>query len=109
MPDDKEDMIEPGSDRVRNDMSQRIVVSPGILANEVGGEALILCPQSQTYHLLDEVATRMWTLLAGSGSIEAVHAQLAAEYDVDPDCLRADLLGFISDLLRHQLIEVRRA
>lgn len=100
-------MIDSGVRPIPIDPAGKVTIPAGVLANMAGGECVILCAKTQSYHLLDEVGTRMWTLLADSPSIDDACGQLAAEYDADPDRLRFDLLALVEELLLHDLIEIR--
>jgi len=89
---------------------QHAVSIPGdVLIREVGGEAVLLNLNSETYFGLDEVGTRMWQALTSASSIQHAYEQLLAEYDVDPDTLRSDLITLITDLVGHGLLELHEA
>jgi hypothetical protein len=88
-------------------MTSKIVMPPETLANEAGGESVMLNLKSHSHYGLDEVGTRMWTLLTRSQSIQVACEQLLKEYDVEEECLRSDLLNLITELVELGLIEVR--
>jgi hypothetical protein len=80
-----------------------------VLVRELGGESLLLNLDSETYFGLDDVGTRMWTLLVASPSIEHALAALCAEYGVEDDILRRDLAALLDELLDHGLLVVADA
>jgi hypothetical protein len=87
----------------------RVAPAPKVLFRELGGEAVILDLKTERYLGLDETGTRMWRLLTESDSIQAAYAALLDEYEVEPDRLRLDLVGFVEELSSHGLIEIVQA
>jgi hypothetical protein len=85
-------------------LSDRVAVPDGVLISHLQEESVILNLESERYFGLDDVGTRFLTVLTNSESIEAAHQQLAAEYDVDPEALRHDLLALVENLLDQGLL-----
>ncbi|HEX4953618.1 MAG TPA: PqqD family protein [Thermoanaerobaculia bacterium] len=77
-----------------------------MLCRDLGGESVLLEPRVGRYFGLDEVGTRIWFLIAEHRRFEEVLGALAAEYEVPPDRLRADVAAFIEALRDHGLVEV---
>ncbi len=77
-----------------------------VLVSEVGGESVFLNLKSERYFGLDEIGTRMWTLLTENQSIQAAYDAMLAEYDVDAARLRTDVDELVQKLLEHGLVEV---
>lgn len=86
--------------------SGRIQKPDGILMRELGGEAVLLNLDTESYFGLDETGTRMWTLLDSSATIQAAYSSLLAEYDVAPEDLGRDLARFLAELAEAGLIRV---
>ncbi len=82
----------------------RVTVPADVLMREIGGEAVILNLDSEQYYGLDEVGTRMWTVLTESESVGAAYEVLLAEYEVEPDELRADLARLVGELVEQGLL-----
>jgi hypothetical protein len=87
----------------------RLVVPADVMMQELEGESVFLNLNSERYFGLDEVGTRMWTVLSHAESIQAAYDTLLAEYDVEPEKLRAALVALIDKLLEHGLVEVASA
>jgi hypothetical protein len=87
----------------------RVAPAPKVLFRELGGEAVILDLKTERYLGLDETGTRMWRLLTELDSIQAAYAALLDEFEVEPDRLRQDLMGFVQELNNHGLIEIVQA
>ena len=71
---------------------------------ELDAEAILLNTATGIYFGLDDVASRIWTLLDQGVTDEQIHAQLLEEYAVDADELRADLGRILGQLEAHGLI-----
>ena len=87
-------------------LEARITVPDDVLFTEVSGQAVILNTRTGKYHGLNEVGTRMWSLLAEDGLIGSAFRALRAEYDVGGDRLQSELLGLVDELVSHGLLQV---
>jgi Coenzyme PQQ synthesis protein D (PqqD) len=87
------------------EMATRLQVPEAVLFREVGGEAVLLHTDTGKYFGLDPVGTRMWQVLAEEGSVEPACQRLLAEFDVEEEHLRRDLLELVEKLEDHQLLE----
>lgn len=86
--------------------SQKVVAPDSVLFRELGGEAVLLNLDNESYYGLDEVGTRMWNLLTTSPSIQDAHAALLDEYDVEPERLAADVRELVGELVEQGLLTV---
>ena len=86
--------------------SSRATTSPDVLLRIIGDEAVILNLKSELYLGLDPIGTRIWTVLQGSPSIQAAHASLLDEFEVEPERLRQDIDRFLDQMLAQGLIEL---
>jgi hypothetical protein len=86
--------------------SDRVSVPDEVLISNLQDESVMLNLNSERYFGLDNVGTRMLSVLGNSDSIEAAYEQLIAEYDVDPHLLRQDLSTLIENLLEQGLITI---
>ena len=87
-------------------LEARVAVSPEVMLQEVGGEAVLLDLKSESYFGLDEVGTRIWRLVEDDGRLKVVHAKLLDEYDVEPARLEEDLKELIGRLAEAGLVNV---
>ena len=90
-------------------LATRVAVSPEVLLQEVGGEAVLLDLKSETYFGLDAVGTRVWRLVEQDGRLGSVHAAMLDEYDVEPLRLQRDLEDLIGRLADAGLVRVEAA
>lgn len=79
-------------------LDQRASRSDDVLAQEVGGETVLLDLASEQYFGLDPVGTRIWELLADAPPLEQVHDTLCAEFDAEPERIHTDLLALVRQL-----------
>ncbi|HJT66861.1 MAG TPA: PqqD family protein [Pyrinomonadaceae bacterium] len=86
--------------------ADRVKVPEGVLISQLQDESVILNLDSERYFGLDNVGTRILTVLTNSDSIQAAYDSLLAEYDVDHTVLRQDLLALIENLLQQGLVQV---
>jgi len=85
---------------------KRVETPEGVLIRELQGESVLLNLDSETYFGLDDVGTRMWAALHATESVDAAHAALLAEFEVEPERLRADLAAFVETLAGAGLLRV---
>lgn len=83
----------------------QIVIPETVLFRDLDGEAVLLATESGKYFGLNEVGTRMWSLLRLHGDVEQVCCSLLAEYDVPEERLRLDLAQFVGRLADRGLIK----
>ncbi len=79
--------------------SDRVKIPDGVLISKLQEESVILNLDSERYYGLDDVGTRILTVLTTSESIEAAYETLVNEYDVDAQVLRQDLLELVEELV----------
>ena len=84
----------------------RVHVPSDVLLSELDGESVLLNLKTETYFGLDEIGTQMWSALTNAPSIQAAYDLLKAEYEVDAERLREDLVSILDKLLEHGLLEV---
>ena len=86
--------------------SDRVRVPDDVLISNLQEESVILNLNSERYFGLDNVGTRMLSVLSESVSIEAAYQALLSEYDVDPHVLRQDLTSLIENLIEQGLVTI---
>lgn len=71
-----------------------------------GDRALLKDNETEWFYNLNDVASYIWDRLDGSHSIEEIALALTAEYEVEEDQARQDVLEFVSNLLDLGLVRV---
>ena len=87
-------------------VTDRVRVPQGVLIREVRGEAVLLNLNNEQYYGLDAVGLRMWQVLTNGGSIQQGIDSLFAEYDIDRDTLKEDVLNLLGELAGQGLVEI---
>jgi predicted transcriptional regulator len=90
------------------DLSAIVTPSPGVLVQELDGEAVLLNLESERYFGLDDVGTRVWQHLLEHRRLERVCEEMQKEYDVDESTLRADVLGLVDELIAAGIVSVEQ-
>src|SRR5258708_31332158 len=86
--------------------TDRAATPAHVLIRVLDRESVLLNLETEQYFGLDETGTRMWQLLTGSPSIDAAYQELLAEFDVDPELLRSNLIELLSRLVDSGLLQV---
>ena len=87
-------------------LAARVRPSAEVLAQEVGGEAVLLDLAGERYFGLDPVGTRIWALLAQAPVLEQVHPTLCEEFQAEPARIETDLLALVQQLAAAGLVEL---
>lgn len=86
--------------------SDRVKIPDDVLISKLQEESVILNLDSERYYGLDDVGTRILSVLTTSESIEAAYQTLRTEYDVDGQVLREDLLELVEKLVDQGIIKI---
>jgi hypothetical protein len=73
---------------------------------DVEDEMVLLNLANGKYFTLDDVGTRIWTLMTQQGQLQAVHQAMLAEYAVDPVQLEHDLMELTNQLAANGLLQI---
>ena len=88
--------------------SDRVKVPDDVLISTLQSESVILNLKSERYFGLDEVGTRILSVLSTSNSIQAAYDTLLDEYEVEAEVLRKDLMSLIERLADQGVVEITR-
>jgi pyrroloquinoline quinone biosynthesis protein D len=75
-----------------------------VIAQEAHGQTVLLRLDDGGYYALDEVGATIWELCDGHRSVSEIVASLCAEFDAPEETVSADVVEFIGDLRREQLL-----
>ena len=96
-----------GQKEVKMDYKQKISLSDTVFAQEVDGEMVLLDMNSENYFGLDEVGCSIWQFMQDKETLGEIYESMLATYDVEPECLKSDLLEFIEKLRNAGLLEIK--
>ncbi len=86
--------------------SNRAAAPAHVLVRFLDQESVLLNLETERYFGLDATGTRMWQLVTTSSNIDAAYRELLAEYDVEPELLRANLAELLDRLVENGLLQV---
>ena len=87
-----------------SDEGPRMIRCDDLLEADVNGEIVALHIDKGQCYGMNNVASRIWQLLAEPTSPEQICATLAEEYEVDPATCRADVHALLAELKAEGLI-----
>ena len=85
---------------------RKIRISDTVFAQEVDGRMVLLDMKNKYYFGLNEVGCLIWRLMQEKENLGEIYDGMLAACDVDPECLKSDLLGFIEQLKNDGLLEI---
>lgn len=86
--------------------NDRVKLPDDVLISGLQAESVLLNLDNERYYGLNDVGTRMLTVLTSSDSIDAAYNSLLDEYQVEADVLRRDLISTIEQLADQGLVEI---
>jgi coenzyme PQQ biosynthesis protein PqqD len=90
-------------------LEERLRRQEGVLAQKAHGRTVLLRLEDGGYYALDEVGAMIWQLCDGSRAVAEIVALLCEEFDAPESTVQEDVLEFIGDLRREQLLVVDSA
>ena len=81
-----------------------IRLSPDVVFRDLEGEAVLLDLSTGTYFGLNEVATRVWTLLGTGAPIATIVDVIADEYEAEPEAIAKDIEALLGELRSRRLV-----
>lgn len=79
------------------------------LSVDIDGELALMDVTSGNYYGLSEVGSKIWQLIEEERRVSDVCNRLQQEFDVDSQQCEADVVAYLTDLARHDLIELKAA
>jgi Coenzyme PQQ synthesis protein D (PqqD) len=86
-------------------LTGKFEIPKSVLSRTVGTETILLNLDTSTYHSLNGVAGRFWSLMLEGKDLGEVEVTLLAEYAVDSAQLKADLKELCDELERLNLLK----
>ncbi|MEW6544776.1 MAG: PqqD family protein [Nitrospirota bacterium] len=87
-------------------MTAPIRIADDVVFRDLAGEAVLLNLATGTYFGLDEVGTRIWTLIGLHGRKDKVIEILLGEYEVEEARLREDVDRLLGRLAEKGLVKI---
>ena len=71
-------------------LQSSVKICDDVVSRDLEGDAVILNSETGTYFGLNEVGTRIWTLIQEHESLNRVFEAIRREYEVSPEALHGD-------------------
>ena len=84
---------------------RHLEIPKSVLSRRVGTETILLNLETSTYHSLNGVAGRFWSLLGEGKSADEAATVLLAEYNVNSKQLETDLNELCAELEKLNLLK----
>jgi hypothetical protein len=88
------------------DDQTRLQRVPGILAEPVKDQLLMMQVETESYFLLSPVTARIWSLLESPCTVAEVVQRLVAEYEVAPEVCRTEVIDVLRGLAEQHMVQV---
>ena len=85
--------------------SMRIRRSDDAVWRVIDGEVVLLIPEEATIHALTGCGSRIWELIEGETTVNAIVDRICAEYDVDAEKAVSEVTEYIERLISMDLVE----
>jgi hypothetical protein len=92
-----------------NEPDQFVRPDPDVVAQNVGGETVLVHLQSNKIFALNATGARFWELLNEGLPKHAIVDRMLSEFDVDEGTLRTEIDALVSALAREDLVTDRDA
>ena len=80
--------------------------NPVAASRSYDGEGVIIHSGSMELSVANPVGTRVWELVDGETDVEGIVRQIHGEFDVDEETAQADVVEFLEDLVRRDLVRL---
>jgi hypothetical protein len=87
-------------------LQSRLRPSLDAVTRELDGELVVLQLDSEIYFRLDEIGARMWEVVVEVATLAEAVERLAAEFEVEREVLKADVIELAQTLVGKGLLEV---
>lgn len=85
-------------------LDARLTVPPQVLSRLVGEETVLLDLKSGMYFGLDDVGKLIWQAVSDGKSLAETADSIIAEYDVNEDQARSDVIALAKSLVERGLL-----
>ncbi len=89
-------------------LEHSVTLTEHTVFRELSGESVLLQLDEGIYYGLDDVGTRLWQLMLEHKQLQQAFEAALAEFDVNADDLRRDLLDLAQQLVDRGLLSVSR-
>lgn len=78
---------------------------PDIASRTIDGQEVVVVPETRKLQILNEVATRVWSLCDGR-TIDDMADAIVEEFEVEREEALSDILELVSDMRERGMVEI---
>lgn len=79
----------------------------GLIASNIDGEIVMMSVEQGEYFGLDQIASRIWELIATPVRVDDLIKQLLVEYNCTESACESDVLELLNQCLKSKIIDTR--
>ena len=79
---------------------------PDQVSAPIEDQTALMSLNGGVYFLIDAIGTEIWSQIGKPTRVEDLCANLVRSYEVEPENCERDVIGFLSDLLARELVDV---
>lgn len=87
-------------------LDSHVRINDDVLFQDLSGQGVLLNLKTGVYIGLDQVGTRVWSLIENQSLLSEAHKSLVAEFEVTPERCAEDLIALVRDMQEHGLVTV---
>jgi hypothetical protein len=87
-------------------LASRVCVSREQISSQLSGDVVILDLKGGVYHGLEGTGAWIWNQIQQPKAVGQIIDAMLAEYDVEPERCRRDIVALLGELARNGLVEV---
>jgi hypothetical protein len=88
------------------ELETTVVARQDAMSADLSGETIVLGMSQGEYFGLDEIGSRVWTLIQSPTTVRQVCETLTKEYDVELDRCKEDIIELLQSFAACELIDV---
>ncbi len=81
--------------------------NPDIIGRLADDEAVLVMPQKGQVKVFNEVGAVIWELIDGKRDVGQIVEQVCSQFEVDRVSAEMDTLGFISELIKREIVFIQ--
>lgn len=81
--------------------------NPDMLASAIDDELVLLSVSNSKYYGMDDIGTEIWNKLDKATKVEDIVEQILAEYDIQKTKLENDIIEYLKELSKNNIIKVK--
>ena len=85
-------------------LDSSVSIAPGVLAQTVQDEGVLLHLETESYFGLNPMATLVWQGLEAGATLRAIHDRILADFAVEAEQLEHDIIDLIEELRQAGLV-----